>query len=569
MFKLATLRDTFLDWGARATRPSAGVLQSRRHSKSESMHRPEKSQSQTRLISASLPRRLTTRHLTGLSPRPEWETYVNAADVQEDHLHHEHDTLRQFGPDAVTPVQPKPVDQEAGQEINQGMERCAVSMKNDRDNSMENDREGQLMNLYREINCVMSQRVRARQSRKVLTYKREDESELRVQFMRHLNSFFANLDHPEAERLLAEYGRLQAATDQYLTLENSYHQEEDKLEEQEYRLSLSLESLFPSSDRGPTPQLPSHSGPWSPEPDEDKASTILTLPNCVSTYLARIGDERVLTERLRELDLEWYVTRNRKAERNRVEMALDEESEEFLATFDEERAKIWKDLNNAQMDVISLRLMCLEQQHTGFDYEDLHDLHPHSHLGQPMPEPELDPLSLPAWPQSVFMDDTEPTDDEYDNEPPELIWGNTPMPSPGRRLRVSYFLSETPPLRATERINKWLLYNLRVSFLEIRRIHRSPLLQPLRKQGYQDKDISILILGAWFNDEMARRPSQHDPSLDDYDTVAVVADGHETRDRVRVRSSSLPSSVFSSPHSHPHPPAKEFQLVLRRHNSRT
>ncbi|KAL4961983.1 uncharacterized protein BDV14DRAFT_179368 [Aspergillus stella-maris] len=533
------------------------------------MRKSESSQSQTRLISVSLPRRLTTRHLTGLSSRPEWETYNSAADVQEDHLHHEHDTLQQSGLDAVTPVQPEPVDQKADQEINQGMERHAASMKNDRDDSMENDRETQLMNLYREINRVTSQRVRARQSRKALTYKREDESELRVQFMRHLNSFFANLDHPEAERLLAGYGRLQAATDQYLTLENSYHQEEDKLEEQEYRLSLSLESLFPSSDRGPTPQLPSHSGPWSSDPDEDRASTILTLPNCVSTYLARIGDERVLTERLRELDLEWYVTRNRKAERNRIGMALDEESEEFLATFDEERATLWKELNNAQMDVNSLRLMCLEQQYTGFDYEDLHDLHPHSHLGQPMPEPESDPLSLPAWQQSVFMDDTEPTDDEYDNEPPELIWGNTPMPSPGRRLRVSHFLSETPSLRATERINKWLLHNLRVSFLEIRRIHRSPLLQPLRQQGYKDKNISNLILGAWFADEMARRPSQHDPSLDDYDTVAVVADGQETRDRVRVRSSSLPSSVFSSPHPHPHPPVKEFQFVLRRHNSRT
>ncbi|KAL4955221.1 hypothetical protein BDW69DRAFT_124484 [Aspergillus filifer] len=528
------------------------------------MRKSESSQSQTRLISAAPPQRPSLRLLSGLSPRRE----SDAANVREDHVHHEHDTLRQSGLDAVTPVKSNPVDQKAGQEINQGMERHVGSMKDDRDDSPENAREAQLMNLYREINHVTSQRVRARQSRKALTYKREDESELRVQFMRHLNSFFANLDHPEAERLRAEYERLQAATDQYLAMENSHHQEEDKLEEQEYRLSLSLESLFPSSDRGPTARPLSLSGPWSPDPDEDMASTTLALPNCVATYLSRIGDERVLTERLQELDLEWFVTRNRKAERNRVEMALDEESEQFLATFDEERAKIWRDLNNVQMDVNSLRLMCLEQQHTGFDYEDLDGLHPYSHLGQPMAETELDPLSLPAWQQSVFMDDSEPTDDEYDNEPPELIWGNTPMPSPRRGLRVSYFLSETPSLRATERINKWLLYNLRVSFLEIRRIHRSPLLQPLREQGYQDKDISILILDAWFNDEMARRPSQHDPSLDDYDTVAVVADGQETRDRVRVRSSSLPSSVFSSPHPHPHPPVKEFQFVLRRHNSR-
>ncbi|KAL4936718.1 hypothetical protein BDV06DRAFT_88605 [Aspergillus oleicola] len=558
MFKFKALGGTFLDWGARVTK-GRWALQSHRSSKTESMVKSESSQSQPRPGSAAAPQRPPLRRSSpGLLPRRDSAfTHISAAEVQDEYIQHEHGTQQSLGSDAVLPAQPSPGNSEADQEIGQGLERHTVSMNDDGQNSKVS-REAELMSLYGKINDVTSQRVRARQSRMALKYKREDELELRVQFMRHLNSFFANIDHPEAERLLAEYERLQAATDEYLTMENIYNHEEDELEEQEYRLSLSVGSFSASSNMGSTPHFPSYSGPWSPDPDEDRASTIAELPRCVVTYLARIGDERMLQERLEELDSEWFITMDRKAQRNRVQMPLDEDSEEFLATFDEERAKIWKDLNNAQMDVISLRSICLDQHHSGFDYEDLCTLHPFRYVGQPTAELELDPLSLPPRQQSVFLDDTKSTDD--DSEPPELDW-DTPIPSPRRRLHFFHLLNTTPSIRSNEFINKWMLHQLRVSILGIWHLHRSPLWQPLRQQGWQDHDISHFILEAWFHDDAARAPLIHDPSLDEYDTAAGHADGQETRER--LRSTSLPSSVFSSQH------ISMGKFVLRRHKSKT
>ncbi|KAL5051360.1 hypothetical protein BDW71DRAFT_202542 [Aspergillus fruticulosus] len=472
--------------------------------------------------------------------------HINSSDAQESPVRPTHGFEQQpFGPETLEPTHPSSNDR-ATDEGHHDLEKHAATIGEEIETSR-NAREAELLTLYEKFNDLSAKRVRARQSRMALRYKREDEIEMRVKFMKHLNSFFANMDLPGAGPIMEEYQLLQVATEDYLRLEDSYRQEEDELEEQEYMLSVSIESFTGSPSRGPEPNNQNVPATWSPVSDDEES--VRELPHCITAYLSRIGDERILQERLAELDSEWFFTIERQAQRLHYNLPMeDKDSREFLETFDEARARIWKDLNNAQMDVVSLRAICLEEGHRGFNYEDLSALNVyHQYVDDTFWATETDPLSLPLDEQSVFPGEHQVANLDQDDSMPFEPNRNTPGQSPLRRFRFSEALQQTSPIRFNEFINKWMLHQLRISSTGIWRLQRSPLWQSLRAQGLRDHDISQLILDKWFSDETAQAPSSGDSYLNraddgDADTVVNYANGRgRGLNMKRASSQSLPS----------------------------
>ncbi|RDW76762.1 uncharacterized protein DSM5745_06754 [Aspergillus mulundensis] len=539
------------------------ALQNRRSSKIDSAPQPESLPGQSLPHPNAVPQHslapfsspgisLDSYHHIDASDAP--EISIQATRPLDQHL---------FGSDSFLSTQPSP-NNRAYDEGQNERERHAVPTLDEGDTSRD-PRELELLKLYQEFSDLSAKRVRVRQSRMALRYKREDELELRVKFMKHLNSFFADMDLPDVKPIMEEYELLQVATEDYLSSENSYRQEENELEELEYMLSVSMESLtgFPDKEptpiRVPPPNIHTDTGTWSPL-SNNKASTN-ELPCIVNAYLSRIADERILQERLAELDSEWFITVERQAERKHYNISLDEDSAEFLQTFDEERATIWKDLNNAQMDVISLHAICLEEGHRGFDYEDITSLDSNHHYVNDTWEHHKNPLRLPLQEYSVFQGDAQATRSNGTGPIPIQPSRDAPKHSLMTGSEFSNALQQTSSIRSNEFINKWRLHQLRISSMGIWRLQRSPLWRTLREQGWNDHEITQNIINSWLSDETARACSPDNSSLDhadegtgaddgdadaDADTVKGYAQGLEICVKAKRASQSLPSSPRTS-----------------------
>ncbi|THC96043.1 hypothetical protein EYZ11_004464 [Aspergillus tanneri] len=318
--------------------------------------------------------------------------------------------------------------------------------------------------LIEEQQTVSAKRSKVRELRQALRFKREEEAILRATLMKKLNSLFAQNGPPPVHSMIQDYELLQSATEAYLDLENTYHDAEDQLEQQEYQLVKSMEKFAALSHKLPyvTAQehlLASEKCDLEEEEEDDDddddddenfsmPSTTQDLPQGVVDYLSRVGDVRILQEHLLDLDTQWLAIMDKQKQRGPLEIPLDSESLEFLRTYDEEREKMLKDLNNAQLDVNQLRSMCEEKGVLTDEYaRDLDFLYPldqEEFTGQ-----EHDPLKLPADEDSSFFFE------------PEAMAQLTP----------------------TRFINKWILHQLRNSSVEIHRLKSRPELQALWDKG--------------------------------------------------------------------------------------
>ncbi|KAL2820890.1 hypothetical protein BDW59DRAFT_174349 [Aspergillus cavernicola] len=515
------------------------ALQSRRN-KFDSPIDPDNLQDRDKQVKPAAPQLPPFRSLSTGVDETNW--HIVASHAEEDHTRVK-DGLPESpcGLDPIEPTQPSLDDGGAPDRHDNSFTGPAASTE-DESQSTKKLRETELLDLNGKLieqqKDVSAKRLQIRELRTALRYKREEESELRAKWTKHLNSFFANLNHHDTE-LLHGFEHLQLVTEQYLTMENSYHLEEDQLEEQEFMLDLSMEHFAALSGKGPMPNNQTHAGPWN---QHVVPKSRPELPRCVINYLSRIGDERMFQENLSELESEWVVTMEKRDQRRQLRIPLDEDSEDFLRTFDEERLQIWNDLNNAQRDVNELRIICLEQGYSNFDYEDLSSLNPYQYGEKSLWEPDMNPLKLP--PQEQFQFSTEMNPTGQDNGLfPDLDW-DTPEMSPVQRLQFFHSLEQNKSMSSAEFINKWMLHQLRISSMGIWHLERFPAWQPLREQGWQDHDITQHVLNGWFSDETALAPSSNTSYLYLDETAAA----HVNEPAERLKSSSMPSlSQTSAP----------------------
>jgi hypothetical protein len=283
-----------------------------------------------------------------------------------------------------------------------------------------------------------------------------------------------------------------------MDMESSYHQEEDQLQQEEYMLTLSMESFAALSGSGSSPNTPNRLRPLTQRADPN---TRRELPRCIINYLKRIADERMLQESLSELESEWFIILERQDEKYH---SLKAEDLEFLRTFEKQRSDIWRDLTNAQLDVNSLRLVCTEQGYTNFDYEDISSLNLFQYDGEQILEPDRDPLKLGLNKEFLYFSENEALDQDFDiTLDSDLDTSEVP---PSEHVRFIPKLLRNKSHKSAEFINKWMLHTLRVSSMGIWYLHHLPIWRPLRRKGWEDYDISRYVLDGWYFDDAALVP---------------------------------------------------------------
>lgn len=372
--------------------------------------------------------------------------------------------------------------------------------------------------LIEEQQAVSAKRSQVRELRQALKSKREEELDLRTALMKKLNALFAQPQGlSNIQALTRDYEALQLITEAYMDLENSYHEAEDQLEQQEYRLGKSMQRFSSLSKKG-LPRVSQDPGRNALENDsftdegDDTASMTSTAhetPQGVAEYLSRVGDVRLLQEQLLDLDSQWLAIMDKQKQRGSLHVPLDDESLQFLRTYDEERRKMWYDLNHAQLDVNQFRSICEENglltaEHMG----DMEFLYP---LGSESPTRQMsdDPLKLSVDEGSAFFFEPQTADQ----------------------------------LSPTRFVNKWMLHQLRSSSIEIRRLKSRPELQLLWDRGFSDTVISHWVLREWFSDDagLSSRPPSTIPPDEDHVATTGGALPVENRDKPLLsKSHSVP-----------------------------
>ncbi|GFF44618.1 hypothetical protein IFM46972_07590 [Aspergillus udagawae] len=353
--------------------------------------------------------------------------------------------------------------------------------------------------LIEQLEDVSARRLRAREMRVALRYKREDEGNRRAALMKRLNSLLAQ-DH----QLVDLIEELQSATDSYLDLEQTYHRAEDELDRDEYALIQSLQR-FAKSLRESPPGLSKVTSQAESSASDDGARSSrdepLEYPPAVEDYLSRVGDARILQERLAELDSQWYTVVDKQRLRSSLNISLDEESLQFLRSYDRSRTQIRKELNETRLDIVRLRAICDEQGLRTEEYTADIDFLYGMGLEEVASQME-DPLKTSA------LDDSSP-----------------------------FYESGSAKVSSAMFINKWLLHQLRHSSVEISRLKAAPELQQLSDEGWDDANISRLALTVWFSDDTVRNSPQTLSQADDYDYTVATERSKATRRRLQKSKS--------------------------------
>ncbi|KAF9887906.1 hypothetical protein FE257_009428 [Aspergillus nanangensis] len=350
-------------------------------------------------------------------------------------------------------------------------------------------------------------RSHLRELRIALRHKRDHEAELRATLMKKLlpldnreddegTSVMQNL-RVEPSSLLNDYRLLQSATVSYLDMENTYHQAEDSLSQQEYMLDRSMERFARLSMKSNIPILPDEQHLLPPpsldQDNEDDTSsfdsTPKQLPPGLQEYLSRIGDVQILQERLSELDSEYLSITSKRDQKETLHISLDEVDEvslEFLRTYDFEWQKTWDDLHHAQFDANALEFICADRGQLTEDYKSRLDyIYQYDIIYQVSEILETDPA-------------------EHVQDPLKL---------PAEHNNFSLEASSTSKLSPSLFITKWTLHQLRISTTEIRHLKSTPDIQGLLRDGVDDFRISQLVITTWFEDNFknsSRSSSQYD-----------------------------------------------------------
>ncbi|EAW14326.1 uncharacterized protein ACLA_073610 [Aspergillus clavatus NRRL 1] len=341
--------------------------------------------------------------------------------------------------------------------------------------------------LVEQLEDVSAKRLQVREMRVALRYKREEETNYRLALMKRLNSLIAQDPPLNIGSITNDVERLQSATEAYLGLERRYHEKESELGQDEYLLIQSIER-FSKRLRHPSSSMQGESeGAQHSTPGDDNhsiQSVPSRFPPAVADYLSRVGDARILQERLLDLDSQWYDIVDKQKIRLSLDIPMDDESLAFLRSYDASKLEIQKEFNETMLDIVHLRAICEEQGLLTEEY-----------IGR------LDYLHENGLEEiSVQFEDPLKTSEVDDSSP--------------------FYEPGSAKLSSAMFINKWILHKLRHSSVEISRLKSAPEIRRLSQQGWNEANISRLALTVWFSDDTVRSPPQA-PSEDDYNYTRI------------------------------------------------
>ena len=194
--------------------------------------------------------------------------------------------------------------------------------------------------------------------------KREEDLQQRVALMQVINTFCAHIEAQRDSRAIeASHEQLQSTTDAYMELEMRCDAEENELRQREFDLDMAIERLAvllgETDIADQEPEGDQSMGSVDADADSyDAMSFSETMHPHMIEYLERTGDVEIYEEQLGETYQEYYDVLERQEVLCRVNLPLDEESQEFLATYEEERATAERQLDHAVSEANRLQKLC-------------------------------------------------------------------------------------------------------------------------------------------------------------------------------------------------------------------
>lgn len=229
---------------------------------------------------------------------------------------------------------------------------------------------------------VISNRLELREYRVELKQRRASLRQMQARFWRSLKGHWENHEGLDIVALAELYNKIDKILDESGPEEERYDEKEDDLDWLEYKLSQ-LENRFYDTDAklaelgsGFTDSSSSTSSMRSQSviPNQSASETSVTY-----RYLSRVGDLKIVQERL--LELEDEKSQYLDIEQSRAAMGLDsyQPNVEFLATFDEVKNEHEKELQRIGNDLRELEDLKNvhenELRGIGADLRELEDSH--------------------------------------------------------------------------------------------------------------------------------------------------------------------------------------------------
>ena len=381
---------------------------------------------------------------------------------------------------------------------------------------------------------VLGLRLKVHEARNSLRHDRDTVNDRDARIVQSLRAAIASNTLMEQTLLLNDLEGLQKSRDSlhlkeydYNSLEDQLNREEWELKEMELRLyersasaqiSLlgdELTGLFEAtfSETESDSDLSVHSEPKENSPEQNR-------------LLSRRGDASLLREQIAEMGAVKEQILEDERVRKRIGLVLDEDSQNFLDTFDSRLAPVLEDLVNIEEDVHRLQEALVERKVTflsnQFD-EESWDAPTHY-------------ATEAALSDSPGMTATESANTDLDT----LI--RDPLLLPVADQKHVLFEPSDPSTQSVIStpgyINNWLLHRLRRSVPEVRRYKSAEQLKMLRLDQEQIKD---LVLEWWDKDQsVADFRSARDTAALSLDLPLQTIPAYTYRAGARSESAVLP-----------------------------
>lgn len=192
--------------------------------------------------------------------------------------------------------------------------------------------------------AVLETRIKANEVRTQLRRKREALDTQDACFIQELRKVLAGSPNKELERILQLSDELQRSRDAFYPVEDDYNRLEERLDVEDFELQEAERKLYTDLESARTSFIDNGDHPFSfrqEDADLDQASLQdVGQDPAYNEYLSRVGDMRIVQERLQELRLERMHLVEEERVRARVGLPLDYDSIRFLETFDQHHEEL-------------------------------------------------------------------------------------------------------------------------------------------------------------------------------------------------------------------------------------
>lgn len=432
---------------------------------------------------------------------------------------------------------------------------------------------------------VLTSRAAVAEKRRELRAARlamEQVDEGLMKLIREKRTQQCNSTYENFLELESHYRRLQDARDKYGSLEESYDTMEERLDEDEYKITKLAEELQGDDDESTTHPEQDESEILSRASDDERSGDSRAVEEqehpLYNEYLSMLGDADLVREDIAELRFEFRKLQEAQLLRHKVHSSLSKNGQAIKDNFFTKEAALLEKLNDIELNVERLENDCKQAGLLNKENEETETSAGKEYNNKNTNKSvwaDLNGLTDPKGGDGQFnvvsdqsgegeVDEKinileELTTTTADRERYSLLLGQPAEEKIERDIKS--LISDFNPQDPGDRIARWILHRLRSSYSEVELLERISVqhgLDPPANMGKWQED----VLEFWFLDSTFMPPSayqvQHTPTgLDipsspfaDRENQALFNSGQAHLIQLVIRSSSIFDKL-------------EFALILR------